>query len=178
MSRHLAISLASNSGVRWVRPVMMPRPPALETAEASSAKPTKCMPPWMIGCLMPNNSVIAVFIETLSRCRCCFTQRFAADHAPARAQGLGLPKRFFGAFPMRSAASMTAAAWDSDIPPEEKSGEESGLRALLYKPLPGVYIAGQRALSARPQNNCANGRILHETRLYPADHDLQPQSGR
>jgi len=32
-----AISLASSSGVGWVRPVRMPRPPALDTAEASSA---------------------------------------------------------------------------------------------------------------------------------------------
>ncbi|MCY1238112.1 hypothetical protein D9M72_508320 [compost metagenome] len=35
-----AISRASSSGVFCVRPVMMPRPPALETAAASSAKPT------------------------------------------------------------------------------------------------------------------------------------------
>ena len=40
ISRHLAISFASFSGVPWVRPVMVPRPPALETAAASSAKPT------------------------------------------------------------------------------------------------------------------------------------------
>ena len=40
ISRHFAISFASSSGVFWVRPVMMPRPPALETAAASSAKPT------------------------------------------------------------------------------------------------------------------------------------------
>src|SRR5882757_4384137 len=62
MSWQRAISFASNSGVFCVRPVMMPRPPAFETAEASSAKPTKCMPPWMIGCWMPNISVMAVFI--------------------------------------------------------------------------------------------------------------------
>src|SRR6187551_3036064 len=50
----------------------------------------------------------------------------------------------------------------------------------LYKPLPHVYIAGQRA-------ECAPARrpflrkweeIIHETRLYPANDDLQPQSGR
>jgi hypothetical protein len=35
-----AISLANNSGVFCVKPVMMPRPPALETADVSSAKPT------------------------------------------------------------------------------------------------------------------------------------------
>ncbi|MFK4665272.1 hypothetical protein ABIF76_006126 [Bradyrhizobium ottawaense] len=61
MSRQRAISLASNSGVFCVRPVMMPSPPAFDTAAASSAKPTKCMPPWMMGCSMPNSSVIAVF---------------------------------------------------------------------------------------------------------------------
>src|ERR1700722_10135482 len=41
---------------------MIPRPPALDTAAASSAKPTKCMPPWMIGCSMPNSSVMRVFM--------------------------------------------------------------------------------------------------------------------
>ena len=40
ISRQRAISLASSSGVRCVSPVMMPRPPALETAAASSASPT------------------------------------------------------------------------------------------------------------------------------------------
>src|SRR5262245_49589929 len=69
MSRHFAISLASSSGVFWVRPVMIPSPPALETAAASSAKPTKCMPPWMMGCLMPNSSVMRVFICFLP-CAC------------------------------------------------------------------------------------------------------------
>src|ERR1700730_9084798 len=61
MSRQRAISLASNSGVFCVRPVIIPRPPAFETAAASSANPTKCIPPWIIGCSMPNISVIAVF---------------------------------------------------------------------------------------------------------------------
>src|SRR5690242_19550837 len=42
---------------------MMPRPPASDTAAAISAKPTKCMPPWMIGCSIPNSSVILVFID-------------------------------------------------------------------------------------------------------------------
>src|SRR5262245_1381437 len=69
MSRHFAISLASSSGVFWVKPVMMPSPPALDTAAASSAKPTKCMPPWMMGCLMPNSSVMRVFICFLP-CAC------------------------------------------------------------------------------------------------------------
>ena len=40
MSRQRAISLASSSGVLCVRPVMMPSPPAFDTAAASSAKPT------------------------------------------------------------------------------------------------------------------------------------------
>ena len=40
ISRQRAISLARFSGVRCVRPVMMPSPPAFETAAASSAKPT------------------------------------------------------------------------------------------------------------------------------------------
>ncbi len=40
MVLHLAISRARSSGVRWVRPVIVPMPPALDTAAASSAKPT------------------------------------------------------------------------------------------------------------------------------------------
>ena len=50
--------------MRCVRPVMMPSPPAFDTAAASSAKPTKCMPPWMIGWRMPNSSVMAVCTQT------------------------------------------------------------------------------------------------------------------
>jgi len=51
--------------------------------------------------------------------------------------------------------------------------------ARLYKPLPGVYIAGQRANRAPADKRSAQmGGIIHETRLYPAYHDLQPQSGR
>src|SRR5215470_6089490 len=69
MSRHFAISFARSSGVFCVSPVIMPSPPALETAAASSAKPTKCMPPWMMGCLMPNSSVMRVFICFLP-CAC------------------------------------------------------------------------------------------------------------
>ena len=41
ISRQRAISFASSSGVFWVRPVMMPSPPAFETAAASSAKADK-----------------------------------------------------------------------------------------------------------------------------------------
>ena len=62
-SRARRISAASFSCVPCVRPVMMPRPPAFETAAASSARPTKCMPPWMIGCSMPNSSVMRVFMD-------------------------------------------------------------------------------------------------------------------
>jgi hypothetical protein len=40
ISRQRRISAASASGVRWVSPVMIPRPPAFDTAAASSAKPT------------------------------------------------------------------------------------------------------------------------------------------
>ena len=65
ISRQRAISFASSSGVRWVRPVMMPSPPAFDTADASSAKPTKCMPPWMIGCSMPQSSVMRVFMPDI-----------------------------------------------------------------------------------------------------------------
>src|SRR5476651_1039171 len=62
ISRQRLISLARSSGVGWVRPVKMPSAPALETAEASSARPTHCMPPCTIGCLTPNISVKRVLI--------------------------------------------------------------------------------------------------------------------
>lgn len=39
---HLWISLRRSAGVGKRSPVMMPRPPALETALASSAYPTYC----------------------------------------------------------------------------------------------------------------------------------------
>src|ERR1700733_12497539 len=67
ISRQRLISLARSSGVGWVRPVRMPRAPALETADASSARPTHCMPPCTIGCLTPNISVKRVLIILLSR---------------------------------------------------------------------------------------------------------------
>src|SRR5687767_11013988 len=65
MLRQRAISLRRSSGVGWVNAVSIPSPPALETAEASSAVPTHCMPPWMIGYLIPSNSVTFVFIVSL-----------------------------------------------------------------------------------------------------------------
>jgi hypothetical protein len=46
--------------VGWLSPVRMPSPPALETAEASSATPTLAMPPWTMGCSMPSTSVTLV----------------------------------------------------------------------------------------------------------------------
>jgi hypothetical protein len=62
ISRARLISAASFSGVGWVSAVIMPRPPASDTAAASSASPTKCMPPWTIGCWMPKSSVMRVFM--------------------------------------------------------------------------------------------------------------------
>ena len=59
------IAAASFSGVPSVSAVIMPSPPALETADASSGNPTKCMPPWMIGCWMPKSSVMRVFMGGL-----------------------------------------------------------------------------------------------------------------
>ena len=49
IARQRAISSASACGVGWVSAVSTPSPPALETADASSALPTHCMPPWMMG---------------------------------------------------------------------------------------------------------------------------------
>src|SRR5262249_6674497 len=62
ISRQRLISLARSSGVGCVSAVRMPSAPALDTAEASSARPTHCMPPCTIGCLMPNISVKRVLI--------------------------------------------------------------------------------------------------------------------
>src|SRR6185295_6295654 len=56
-SRQRAISLVRSSGVGWVSAVMKPSAPALATADTSSARPTHCMPPWVIGWRTPNNSV-------------------------------------------------------------------------------------------------------------------------
>ena len=47
----------------WVSAVRIPRPPALETAEAISARPTHCMPPWMMGYCVPSSSVTLVFMS-------------------------------------------------------------------------------------------------------------------
>src|SRR6185312_13154152 len=56
----------------------------------------------------------------------------------------------------------------------------AALRPRLYKPLPAVYIAGQRAECAPARSTFLRQweEIIHETRLYPANDDLQPQSGR
>src|SRR5690606_34484160 len=62
MSRQRAISLVSSSGVGCVSAVNIPRPPALETADAISAIPTPIIPPCTTGCLIPSNSVILVLI--------------------------------------------------------------------------------------------------------------------
>src|SRR5690625_68265 len=62
ISRQRAISLRRASGVGWVSAVRMPKPPALDTAEAISARPTHIIPPWMIGYFTPSISVIAVFM--------------------------------------------------------------------------------------------------------------------
>ena len=58
-----------NVAVRVSRPaanaataLMMPRPPALETAAASSGVASHCMPLWRIGYLIPKSSVILVFM--------------------------------------------------------------------------------------------------------------------
>ena len=51
------------TGVAYVSAVMSPRPPASETAAASSARPTHCMPPCTIGFSMPNVSVNLVDIN-------------------------------------------------------------------------------------------------------------------
>ncbi|KAJ6259128.1 LOW QUALITY PROTEIN: Tankyrase-1 [Drechslerella dactyloides] len=69
---HLRISLRRSSGVgcvsavNWqvgmtVEELTIPRPPAFETAEASSAYPTHCIPPWTTGIAIPRAFVSAVW---------------------------------------------------------------------------------------------------------------------
>jgi len=56
VSRHRAISLASNSGVRCVNPVMTPRPARVRYRGPRVRRSRhKCIPPWMIGCSMPKH---------------------------------------------------------------------------------------------------------------------------
>ncbi|KAH9259082.1 hypothetical protein BASA81_002702 [Batrachochytrium salamandrivorans] len=57
MALALIISSLNSSGVGSDSAVMMPSPPALLTAPASGAKPTWCIPPCTIGCLIPSNLV-------------------------------------------------------------------------------------------------------------------------
>ncbi|MNN44224.1 hypothetical protein D3C81_1585040 [compost metagenome] len=45
----------------------MPRAPALDTAAASCARPTHCMPPSTIGYWMPSSSVIRVFMMVIEK---------------------------------------------------------------------------------------------------------------
>src|SRR5580698_10456033 len=65
--RQRRISASSASGVGWVSAVMKPRAPAFATAATSSARPTHCMPPWVMGCSTPNISVNGVEIMACLR---------------------------------------------------------------------------------------------------------------
>jgi len=56
MRRQRSISRRSSSGDGCVSAVMMPSPPALDTAEAISAVPTHCIPPCTMGCLIRHRS--------------------------------------------------------------------------------------------------------------------------
>lgn len=49
---HFWISFRKSSGVGWVNPVMIPSPPAFDTADASSAYPTHIMPPCTTGTVL------------------------------------------------------------------------------------------------------------------------------
>ena len=57
---HFWISARRSSGGIWPAP-MMPRPPAFDTAEASSAVPIHAMPPWKIGYSICSNLQIILF---------------------------------------------------------------------------------------------------------------------
>src|SRR5262245_43079724 len=59
--RQRSISARSASGDGCVSAVRMPRPPALDTAAASSARPTHIMPPCTIGYSIPTSSEKRVF---------------------------------------------------------------------------------------------------------------------
>src|SRR3984885_1142705 len=66
-ARQRSISARSAAGVGCVKPVKIPRAPAFDTAAASSARPTHCIPPWTIGCSIPINWVKRVVIVTVKR---------------------------------------------------------------------------------------------------------------
>src|SRR5215218_9685630 len=99
ISRQRLTSLRRSSGVGCVRPVRMPKPPALETAEASSARPTHCMPPCTIGCLMPNISVKRVLIMGASPACLCWPPALAnlkqAGHPAAGFRTAGRSTRVY-----------------------------------------------------------------------------------
>ena len=59
-------------------------------------------------------------------------------------------------------------------------GKSRPFRRALVQALPAVYIAGQRAECAPARSTFLRKweEIIHETRLYPANDDLQSQSGR
>src|SRR5215813_9455044 len=63
ISRQRLISLVRSSGVGWVSAVRTPSAPAFDTAEASSAVPTHCIPPCTIGYRVPSIFVIGLLIE-------------------------------------------------------------------------------------------------------------------
>ena len=70
-SRVAAISCSSFSGEPVVSAVIMPRPPALDTAAANPARPTFVIPPHTTGCLIPSNSVTRVLKTGPSRTSDC-----------------------------------------------------------------------------------------------------------
>src|SRR5471030_1997089 len=90
--RQRAISSVSFSGVGWVSAVMKPRPPALATAATSSARPTHCMPPWTMGCSMPNISVNRVLSAMVVPPNVCLDDTEPLD-APARKRRVGMDRR-------------------------------------------------------------------------------------
>lgn len=61
---HFRISFRRSSGVGCVRAVRIPSPPALLTADASSAYPTHCMPPWTTGTVEGRDQHIAIVVTS------------------------------------------------------------------------------------------------------------------
>ena len=100
--RQRAITAPSASGVGCVSAVRIPSPPALETAAASSAVPTHCMPPCTIGTAMPSLFVIWLLIVSMD----VFVQddsskrkrsRRTWHHAAARTRSMTPWRRLHGA---------------------------------------------------------------------------------
>src|SRR5258707_15560647 len=85
----------------------------------------------MIGCLMSNNSVMAVFIENLSRCSFCRQHRLTAGHScasrSARARSVRGARELFWIVPDAFGGGDSRAVRErrGDFPRGKKNGKKA-----------------------------------------------------